>query len=177
CCFFHCSPALPDLPSFPTRRSSDLFRTSAGHEPAREADTVPFGTYRRRVFERIGLFNPNMVRHQDYEFHFRLRANGGRILLLPGLKATYHVRPSLRSLWRQYWQYGIWKGRLVRRYPESLRPRHLIPSLFALVLGLVTFAALFSFAARVAWVALVSLYVLFLAAAVVVMRRRLPADR
>src|SRR5206468_5134927 len=83
CCFFHCSPALPDLPSFPTRRSSDLFRTSAGHEPAREADTVPFGTYRRRVFERIGLFNPNMVRHQDYEFNFRLRSSGGRILLLP----------------------------------------------------------------------------------------------
>ena len=44
------------------------------------------------------------------------------------------VRPSLPALWKQYWQYGIWKGRLVRRYPASLRPRHLAPSF--LVLGL-----------------------------------------
>lgn len=110
------------------------FRTGAGSDVPRLADTVLFGAYRRRVFERIELFNPNRVRHQDYEFNDRLRASGGAILLVPSLKATDHVRPSLASLWTQYWQYGVWKVRFVRNQPASLRALRLAPSF--LVLGL-----------------------------------------
>jgi hypothetical protein len=109
------------------------FRTAAAGGPV-EVDTVPFGAYRKSVFRRIGLFNPNMVRHQDYEFNYRLRQSGGRMLLLPGMRATYHVRGSLAGLWRQYWQYGLWKGRFVRRFPRSLRFRHMVPAFFALLL-------------------------------------------
>ena len=109
------------------------FRTVTDGEPF-EVDTIPFGAYRRTVFERVGLFNPSMVRHQDYEFNFRARQAGCRMLLIPGLKAVYHVRSSLPALWRQYWQYGIWKGRFLRRFPQSLRMRHLLPSVFALLL-------------------------------------------
>jgi cellulose synthase/poly-beta-1,6-N-acetylglucosamine synthase-like glycosyltransferase len=153
------------------------FRTGAAGEQAREADTVPFGTYRRRVFERIGLFNPNMVRHQDYEFNYRLRDSGGRILLLPAMRATYHVRPSLVALWRQYWQYGIWKGRFVRRYPASLRPRHMAPSLLVLAFAAALVAAPLHPLGRAALAGLAILYLLFLAAAVLGMRSRLAPDR
>ena len=111
------------------------FRTATQGEPF-EVDTIPFGAYRRSVFERIGLFNPAMVRHQDYEFNYRVRMSGGRMLLIPGVRATYHVRSSLAALWRQYWPNGIWKGRFVRRFPQSLRMRHMVPSLFALALVL-----------------------------------------
>ncbi len=119
------------------------FRTAQADGEVRLTDTVPFGAYRREVFERIGLFNEHMVRHQDYEFNYRLRKAGGRILLLPWLRAEYYVRSTLRGLWRQYWQYGIWKGRFVRAHPDSLKLRHLIPPLFVLavfigcVLGLI----------------------------------------
>jgi cellulose synthase/poly-beta-1,6-N-acetylglucosamine synthase-like glycosyltransferase len=153
------------------------FRTGTPGEGAREADTVPFGIYRRRVFERIGLFNPNMVRHQDYEFNYRLRASGGRILLLPDMRATYHVRPSLASLWRQYWQYGIWKGRFVRRYPDSLRLRHMVPAIFVLALAACGIAALLHPAGRLALAALTILYAGFLVLGVVAMRRALAPDR
>jgi succinoglycan biosynthesis protein ExoA len=108
------------------------FRTADNNTQPISTDTVPFGAYRRGVFERIGLFNEEMVRHQDYEFHYRLRKSGGKILLLPSLKATYYVRSTLPALWRQYWQYGLWKGRFLRRYPDSLKLRHLIPPLFML---------------------------------------------
>ncbi len=111
------------------------FRTATGGEPF-EVDTIPFGAYRRTVFERIGLFNPNMVRHQDYEFNYRVRMSGGRMLLIPGLRATYHVRSTLAALWKQYWPNGIWKGRFVRRFPQSLKLRHLVPSIFSLALVL-----------------------------------------
>jgi len=152
------------------------FRTGAGDE-ARPADTVPFGTYRRRVFERIGLFNPNMVRHQDYEFNYRLRESGGTILLMPALKAIYHVRPSLRSLWRQYWQYGIWKGRLVRNHPASLRPRHLAPSFLVAALVLTAIAALVAPLGRLAFAMLLGAYLGFVALGTLSLARRLGASR
>jgi len=153
------------------------FRTGAGSDEPRPADTVPFGAYRRRVFERIGLFNPNMVRHQDYEFNYRLRESGGRILLVPSLKATYHVRPSLRSLWRQYWQYGIWKGRFVRNHPASLRPRHMAPAF--LVLGLVLGGIVASLH-PLGWTAaalISSAYLAFVALGTLALARRLAMDR
>jgi succinoglycan biosynthesis protein ExoA len=123
------------------------FRTATGGGPA-EVDTIPFGAYRKTVFERVGLFNPNMVRHQDYEFNYRVRQAGGRMLLIPSLKAVYHVRSSLPALWRQYWQYGVWKGRFVRRFPQSLRLRHLVPPAFTLAIAL---AALLAVVAPRTW--------------------------
>jgi len=153
------------------------FRTGAAADEPREADTVPFGAYRRRVFERVGLFNPNMVRHQDYELNYRLRASGGRIVLLPAMRAIYHVRPSLVSLWRQYWQYGIWKGRFVRRYPASLRIRHMIPALLVLTLAASAIAAGFLPLGRVVLGGVVLAYAAFLGIAAFALRRRLAPDR
>jgi len=153
------------------------FRTGAGSDEPRPADTVPFGAYRRRVFERIGLFNPNMVRHQDYEFNYRLRSSGGAILLVPSLKATYHVRPSLAALWKQYWQYGVWKGRLVRNHPASLKPRHMAPSFLVLGLALGAVAAFVHPAGRVAALALLAVYGAFVALGTLSMARRLAPDR
>ena len=141
------------------------FRAAPQHSAPVPTDTVPFGAYRRDVFARVGLFNPGMVRHQDYEFNYRLRRAGGRILLLPGLKATYHVRSTLPGLWRQYWQYGIWKGRFVRRFPDSLRARHLAPSLFALGLLASAFLAPAFHAARVTLAILGATYLAFVLAA------------
>lgn len=140
------------------------FRTATAGDPV-EVDTIPFGAYRRRVFERIGLFNPHMVRHQDYEFNYRVRRSGGRLLLIPGLRSVYHVRGSLRALWRQYWQYGIWKGRFLRRFPASLKLRHLVPSGFALALLSAAAAAPFFAPARVVAGVLLGFYVLFVLAA------------
>jgi len=82
--------------------------TATGGEPF-EVDTIGFGAYRRSVFERVGLFNPHMVRQQDHELCYRVRASGGRLLLIPGLRATYHVRSTLAALGRQYWANGVWK--------------------------------------------------------------------
>jgi succinoglycan biosynthesis protein ExoA len=108
------------------------FRTAKQDSVPIEVDTLPFWAFRRSVFERIGLFNEQMVRHQDYELNYRLRSTGGKLLLLPWLRVKYYVRSTLRNFWRQYWQYGIWKGRFLRTYPASVRVRHLIPPLFVL---------------------------------------------
>ncbi len=143
------------------------FRTATSGEPF-EVDTIPFGAYRRTVFERIGLFNPNMVRHQDYEFNYRVRMSGGRMLLIPGLRATYHVRSTITALWKQYWPNGIWKGRFLRRFPQSLRMRHLVPSLFSLALLLTAIGGLLFPPLRILFGAVAGAYLGFIIVALMV---------
>ena len=60
---------------------NSYFRT--GTRERREVDTVPFGCYRREIFDRIGLFDEELIRNQDDELNFRLIRRGGRVLLPP----------------------------------------------------------------------------------------------
>lgn len=99
-----------------------------------EVDTVYLGAFPIELFRRVGEFNPDLVRNQDYEMNFRIRRAGGRILVDPALRSTYLVRPDLGSLWRQFSDYGFWKLQMLRRHPSSLRPRQLAAP--ALVAGL-----------------------------------------
>jgi GT2 family glycosyltransferase len=103
-----------------------------------EVDTVYLGAYPKALFERVGRFNEELVRNQDYEMNYRIRKAGGRILVDPAIRSTYRVRPDLPSLWRQFWSYGYWKPQMLRRHPRSLRARQLAaPALVgAMVLGL-----------------------------------------
>ncbi|MGQ9715818.1 MAG: glycosyltransferase family 2 protein, partial [Anaerolineae bacterium] len=98
-------------------------------------DTVPFGAYRREVFARIGGFDEELVRNQDDEFNFRLTQAGGKIWLDPSIRSIYHSRACLRGLWRQYFQYGLYKVRVIQKRRGIPSWRHLVPAVF--VLGLV----------------------------------------
>ena len=93
-------------------------------------DTVPFGAYARQLIDRIGGYDEDLLTNEDYEFNTRIRARGGRIWLDPQIRTVYFARPNLAALWRQYWRYGFWKARMLRRYPQSLRWRQAIPPLF-----------------------------------------------
>lgn len=120
--------------SSPFGVGSSGFRVAAVDAEPTLTDSVPFPAYRQEVFKRVGMYNELMVRHQDYEFNYRLRKAGGRILLLPSMRVKYYVRSSLRTLWSQYWQYGLWKGSFLRAHPASIKLRHLIPPLFVLTI-------------------------------------------
>jgi glycosyltransferase involved in cell wall biosynthesis len=100
-----------------------------------EVDTLAFGAYRREVIEQVGLFNQSLTRNQDDEYNFRVRAAGWIIWLDPRIQASYYTRSSLQALWKQYYQYGYWKIKVLRQYPRSLQIRHLIPGLFVLALS------------------------------------------
>jgi len=138
------------------------FRTATETAKPMLTDTVPFGAFRRQVFEQIGLFNEKMVRHQDYEFNYRLRKHGGRVILLPSARATYYVRSSLSGLLKQYWQYGIWKGSFMRAYPDSYKFRHLVPPLFLFTLIGSSFLAIFSQLGGAILAAILGVYAIFI---------------
>lgn len=99
-------------------------------------DTVYLGAWPRSVFERIGLFDEEMVRDQDDEFNYRLREAGGKILLSPKIRSLYTPRSTPLGLWKQYFQYGFWKVRVLQKHPLQMRPRQFIPPLFVLCLFL-----------------------------------------
>ena len=105
------------------------FRT--GSKTIREVDTVFGGCYRRSVFEKIGLFNENLVSSSDIEFNKRLRNAGGKILLDPEIKATYYTRSTFRKFMRNNFRNGFWviyPLKFVRHIPVSLR--HFTPLIF-----------------------------------------------
>ena len=97
-------------------------------------DTVYLGAYRRDVFERIGGFDEELVRNQDDELNFRLTQAGGKIWLDPSIQSVYYSRPSLRKLWKQYFEYGFYKVRVMQKRGGVASWRHLVPGIFVLSL-------------------------------------------
>lgn len=97
-------------------------------------DTVYMGAWPRRVFERIGGFDEELVRDQDDEYNYRLRKHGGTILLSPHIKSRYTNRGSLKTLWKQYYQYGFYKVRVLQKHPRQMSLRQFIPPAFVLSL-------------------------------------------
>ena len=82
--------------SHPLGVGNSHFRIGAAED--RWVDTVPFGCYRREVFDRIGPFDEELVRNQDDELNLRLIRRGGRILLSPRIECKYYARDSLAKL-------------------------------------------------------------------------------
>jgi glycosyltransferase involved in cell wall biosynthesis len=129
-----------------------LFRYSRREQ---YVDTLAFGAYRRDVFDRVGLFDEELVGNEDDELNYRLRRYGGKLFLAPAIKSFYHSRATLRALWKQYFNYGFGKVRVVRKHPSLVKLRHLVPALFvttlivSALLGLVSslFARLFALVA------------------------------
>jgi succinoglycan biosynthesis protein ExoA len=115
-----------------------------GHNPHHigPVDTVYLGCWPREVFDRIGFFDEELVRNQDDEFNLRLSRAGGLIWQSPRIKSWYHPRASLRSLWRQYTQYGYWKVRVIQKHGLPASVRHLVPAAFVLTMLILPIIAL-----------------------------------
>lgn len=97
-----------------------------------QVDTVPYGCYRRDIFEKIGLFDEDLIRNQDDEFNVRLIQNGGKIFLIPDLKIEYFARESIRKAARMFYQYGLFKPLVMKKTKTILTLRQLAPVAFLL---------------------------------------------
>ena len=114
--------------SSPAGVGNSAFRTTA--HATRLVDTVAFPAFTRAMLDRLGPFDEELVRNQDDEYNYRLRKAGGRILLAADVRSTYFSRSSLRALWRQYFQYGYWKVRVLQKHPRQMCLRQFVPPLF-----------------------------------------------
>ena len=110
---------------------NSAFRTGA---PDGWVDTVPFGCYRREVFDRIGLYDERLVRNQDYELNRRLLKMGGRIWFNSAIQVRYYNQSSLTGLFRQAFTTGEWNPWMWFVAPYTFAWRHAIPMVFVAAL-------------------------------------------
>ena len=95
-----------------------------------EVDTVPFGCYRRSVFERIGYFDEELTRNQDNEFNARLKNAGGKIYLIPEVVINYTARDTWRKMYRMYYQYALFSPLVNKKLGKPDSIKRFIPALF-----------------------------------------------
>jgi glycosyltransferase involved in cell wall biosynthesis/SAM-dependent methyltransferase len=101
---------------------------------AREVESVYLGVYRADLFDRVGWYNPALLRTEDDDLNWRIRAAGQRIWLDPAIRSVYLCRDTFAGIWRQYHGYGLWKVALATLRPGAIRLRHLVPAAFVLAL-------------------------------------------
>ena len=115
------------------RTAGDRFKSVPGTKPT-DVDTVPFGCFSRSLWEALGGLDERLRSNEDYDFNYRVRQRGLRVVLDPSMQCTYYARPTVSAVARQYLRYGWWKARMLVRHPRSIKWRQLMPALLVLAL-------------------------------------------
>lgn len=97
-------------------------------------DTVPFGAFRREVFDKWGGYDERLTRNQDNEMNYRIRKNGGKIFLSSDIKLSYYCRDSIKGISDMAMKNGMWNVITMKLCPGSMGLRHFIPLMFLLSL-------------------------------------------
>ena len=110
-----------------------FFRTGA-KEP-KEVDTVAFGCYWKKTFDKIGLFDEKMAKIEDLELNRRIKKAGGKIMLFPDIRASYYPSSyDLKSFLKHNFTDGFWITYPLKFGFISGSWRHYIPLIFILIL-------------------------------------------
>jgi glycosyltransferase involved in cell wall biosynthesis len=131
------------------------FRTGA-HEG--DADTVPFGFFRKDIFSKIGLFDEKLIRCQDYEFNKRIVKNGGSIWMNPLIQSHYFNQPTLwKFLKKQITKEAPFNPYMWYLHKYTFSYRHAITGAFVLFFFLGLFLSFF-----ISWIKLMFISVMIL---------------
>jgi glycosyltransferase involved in cell wall biosynthesis len=122
------------------------------------ADSAAFGCFKRECFSRVGLFDERLTRSSDMDMNMRIRAAGGRILLVPEIVINYCSDPDLKTFWKHNFADGLWATYVLKFGSKAWSWRHWIP--LALVLSLLVSFTLSAVSLRFLWLGLgiVALY-------------------
>ena len=95
-----------------------------------EVETVYLGTYlRSTVFEAGGYDDEHLQwAAEDQELNFRIRRNGGRIIVDPSIRSVYFPRQTSRALARQYHNYGMCKASTLAKHRTLPYWRPVVPA-------------------------------------------------
>ena len=124
--------AIAEALSSPLGVGNSMFRIGVEHDI--EVDTVPFGCFKREIFDKIGLYDVELIRNQDDELNARIIQAGGKIILLANITISYFARDSYNKLYKMYYQYGLYKPLVNKKLGSPATIRQFIPPLFVLYL-------------------------------------------
>ncbi len=129
--------------SHPVGVGNSMFRIGA-KKPVK-VDTVPFGIYKKSLFDEVGYYDERLKRNQDIEWSRRLKADKKNIYLIPDMACTYYARENFKSLAVNNFNNGLWNLMTVflTRNLKSLSIRHFMPFAFLSFLVLTALAGLF----------------------------------
>lgn len=111
-----------------------------GCDKVKQVDTVPFGCFKREVFDKVGLYDLELIRNQDDELNGRIIKNGGKIYLIPSVVTKYFARDKISKVRRMFYQYGLYKPLVNKKLGTPATVRQFFPLVF--VLGLIIGAIL-----------------------------------
>jgi len=84
---------------------------------------------KRDVYHRLGGFS-KMRFGEDIDFSIRLFKDGCKVRLFPEAWVWHKRRTDFRKFFRQVFNSGIARINLYKKYPESLKIVHLLPTVF-----------------------------------------------
>lgn len=111
-----------------------------GCDEVKQVDTVPFGCFKREVFDKVGLYDNELIRNQDDELNGRIIKNGGKIYLIPSIVTKYFARDKISKVRKMFYQYGLYKPLVNKKLGAPATVRQFFPLVF--VLGLIIGAIL-----------------------------------
>lgn len=150
--------AIADVLTHPLATGGVAYRHPGHITGPTPVDTVPFGCFRKSLWQQIGGYDERLTVNEDYVFNYRTRLAGLNVVLDPTIHSTYYARGTFSQLGAQYFQYGWRKAEMLKTYPRSIRLRQVVPAAFvAGVAGL----ALLGLFTRVAWEALGAVLLLY----------------
>jgi len=98
------------------------------------SDSTAFGCFKKDLFERIGMYDENLLSSSDLDLNQRIQAAGGGILVVPDVVIDYVADANLRALRRHVFADGVWVSYVMKFGKRAFSWRHWVPAAF--VLGL-----------------------------------------
>ncbi len=123
-------------------------------------DTVPFGAFRREIFDRVGMYNEKLVRNEDNDLNARIRKAGGTIYLTPALATRYHPVKNFLGLLKYAFKTSQWHVFTLRENTQSMGLRHVAPAAFLVLLLLLLPASFVSAIALAFLIGILCAYIL-----------------
>ena len=104
---------------------------------AGEAESAYLGIFRKSALIRVGGYDEEIIRGEDWDLAQRIKADGGKVWFSPELRVVYWPRGRFSNLAKQFYSTGVWRGDLTRRDPANASLRYWVPPLLvvATILG------------------------------------------
>lgn len=121
------------------------------------ADTVSWGAFKKKTLTGIGMYDSRLPRSEDDDLNFRITNGGGKIFITPEIRSVYYPKDSFEKLFKQYFEYGVWKVAVMKKHKRPLRLIHLVPMCFVaflVVFGIMSFFC--DFFKNIFWVGVIT---------------------
>lgn len=123
-------------------------------------DTVFLGAFRKQDILKLNLYDVNLTKNEDDDLCYRMIKNNMKIYITPEIKSKYYPRDNFKDLFRQYYDYGLWKIAVIKKHRRPARITHLVPALFVVFLVLFGIFSVFSKIVFSVFCTIMSLYLI-----------------